>query len=111
MSLLSMTDCSVADNRVQARHELDRAVAASGYTQMSAWAMKWGRALLDAGNASDDDSDTIDSLSSELHDAECRVSDLEIALNDAVTALDKIEASEEIRDSIDKIIANLENAL
>lgn len=110
MSLLSMTDCSVADNRVQARHELDRAVAASGYTQMSAWAMKWGRALLDAGNASDDDSDAIDSLSAELNDAEQHADSLQTAIDNAITALDKIEASEEIRDAIDKIIGNLENA-
>lgn len=41
MSLNSMTDCTVEDNIVQAAHELDRAMADSGYAKCASWAAKW----------------------------------------------------------------------
>ena len=72
MTGLTMTDCSVADNVTQAKYELDRAMAASGYTQCTQWAMKWGRALLEvaAEHAGEDD------------DRDYKISELRVALSE-----------------------------
>lgn len=56
--LLSMTDCTVADNRKQAKFELDAAdlMIGEGWSDaMIGWAIKWGRELLDAGYAEEID--------------------------------------------------------
>ena len=114
MSLLTMTDCSDAGNRVQARHELDRAEDRPSYPSCHEWVAKWARPLLEfADNAPSEDDVSADLARAETEatDAENRVSALEDAIDAAVKALDKIEASEEVRDAIDAAIANLENSL
>lgn len=111
MSLLTMTDCSDAGNRVQARYELDRA---ESITSQSVWAMKWGLPLLeyaDQAPSEDEVSDDLKQAEAEAADAEARADELADEIEAAITALDKIEASEEIRDAIDDVVASLENAL
>ena len=68
MSLLSMTDCSVADNRVQARYELDAAANERHDPNLAAWAKKWGRALIDYA----EDAPNEDDVSAAVCDAEAR---------------------------------------
>lgn len=99
MTGLTMTDCSVADNITQAKYELDRAMAASGYTQCAQWAMKWGRALLEvaaehAGDGRDleseidDISSDLDATTDELRDAEDRIKELTDAIKSAISKLE-----------------------
>jgi hypothetical protein len=114
MSLLTMTDCSDADNRVHARHELDRAVASSGYTMMSAWAMKWARPLLDYADAAPSE-DEIDNavvvVEAELNAAESERDNLRDTIEAAIKRLDAIEADDATIEVISEIVADLENSL
>lgn len=114
MSLLTMTDCTVEANRVQARYELDRAMLASGYAQTSSWAVKWGRPLLDAVAELPDE----DTVAYELQEAQNEAtlageysSSLKNSIERTIADLDKIEASDQIRAAIDAIIGNLEKSL
>lgn len=116
MSLLSMTDCSVAENRVQARYELDQAEdgSRSGDKALVEWVQKWGRALVEYASDApsyDDVSDEVSRAESEATQAESRSSYLSSAIEAAIKELDKIESSDEIRTAIDKAIAAMENAL
>lgn len=87
MTDLTMTDCSVADNVAQAKYELDRAMAASGYTQCAQWAMKWGRALLDvAAEHAGEDYDG--ELGREINDLEAEMSELRGAIRRAIDELE-----------------------
>lgn len=100
MSLLSMTDCSVADNRVQARYELDRAAVSAESVAghfYAAWALKWGRALLDYADAamSEDDLALAESVSDD----------------NATNAHERAEAIRDAVSSLKDIINDLENSL
>ncbi len=95
MSLNSMTDCTVEDNIVQAAHELDRAMADSGYAKCASWAAKWGRPLIEAARENVDRSE----------DGEADLARAEEAADDASN-----EASE-LRNAIEDAIKTLENAL
>ena len=89
MGLLSMTDCTVADNRVQARYELNAATNDHHDPNLAAWAKKWGRDLLDYADAAptDDDAAESDRPVSELRDAENEIATLKAAIRDAVSDL------------------------
>lgn len=87
MTGLTMTDCSVADNVTQAKYELDRAMAASGYTPCAQWAMKWGRALLEvATEHAGEDYDG--ELGREINDLEAEMSELRGAIRRAIDELE-----------------------
>ncbi len=114
MSMLTMTDCSDADNRVRARHELDRAVASYGYTMMCAWAMKWARPLLDYADAapSEDEIDNaVVAVEDELSATERERDDLRDTIEAAIKRLDAIEADDATIEAISEIVAHLENSL
>lgn len=93
-----MTDCSAADNVTQAKYELDRAMAASGYTQCAQWAMKWGRALLEvaAEHAGEDDTslaledalEEVDDISDELSSAQADLREKTDAIRAAIEKLE-----------------------
>jgi len=111
--MLTMTDCTVADNRVQARYELDRAMN-SPVPEMatSDWAVKWGRALLDAGVITDDDvQDAVQRAENEATELESRNDTLAETIHDAIKALDELDFGSEYRKKIDAIIVNLERPL
>lgn len=117
MSGLTMTDCSVEGNRVQARHELDRALALvegpSRYTLLHDWAEKWGRELLDYANdapSEDDVAEEVARAGRGADDAETARDELQTAIDKAIDKLDEIETSDEIRDLIDAAVSILENA-
>lgn len=93
MTGLTMTDCSVADNVTQAKYELDRAMAASGYTQCAQWAMKWGRALLEVAAEHAGEDDNRDYQISELRVALREHQDENEALIEAMkSAITKLES-------------------
>lgn len=101
MSLLTMTDCADADNRVQARYELDASVADSGYTKIAAWAMKWGRELLDYADAAPSEDD----VATELQNAKTEADDA------AQSASERADAIRAAISKLDAITAELENSL
>lgn len=112
MSLLTMTDCSDADNRAQARYELNKDPVSTMY--LADWAMKWGRALLDYADAcpsEDDVANDVAVVESELVAVQNQREDYHDAIEAAIRRLDKIETNETTRDAIDAIIADLENSL
>lgn len=92
---LTMTDCSVADNVTQARHEYDRCQRAGSSEGFTIWAMKWGASLLEvaAEHAGDEYDDAAD-LSRDLSDAHDEIEEAEAAckrLRDAMlAAIDKL---------------------
>lgn len=93
MTGITMTDCSVADNVTQAKYELDRAMAASGYTQCAQWAMKWGRALLEVAAEHADEDDCRDYQISDLRAALREHQDENKALIEAMkSAITKLES-------------------
>ena len=114
MSLLTMTDCRVADNRVHARYELDAAVADSGYTKMAAWAMKWGRTLIDYADAAPSEDDVCEEIKRaeiDATNAEDKCDALTGVIEKAIKDLDTIDTKDAIRNIIDAIVADLENSL
>ena len=111
MTGLTMTDCTVEANRVQARHELERAFMERSVHQvapLSSWAKKWGRPLLDAAHDSEGDSARLELAESEATAAENERDKLIEAVESAIKSLDKIDGN---RTEIDAVIGALENAL
>lgn len=109
-----MTDCSVEANRVQARHELDKAEA-DEFTlpKLSEWASKWGRPLLDAADSAPSEDDVAEEVSRaerEATEAESDRQELQFAVDSAIKKLDEIKTSDEIRELIDAAVSILENA-
>lgn len=92
----TLTDLTNPDNVTQARFELDRAMAASGYAQCSAWAVRWGRAALDA--LQNPETDIEIDLRSDLKDAHETLNDTERELVDAQDELRALE--KEVRAAI-----------
>ena len=96
MTGLTMTDCSVADNVTQAKYELDRAMAASGYTQCAQWAMKWGRALLEvaAEHAGEDyvsreeHCDSMDRVEGDVEALQNEIADIHEKVREAINTLE-----------------------
>lgn len=82
-------DLKDAENRVQARWELDRAMQSSGYAPLSTWAVRWGRSALDALN--DPSSDVADSLRDDLNEAENEAASAESRLVDAQDEIKDLE--------------------
>lgn len=115
MADLTMTDCTVEDNIVQAAHELDRAMMASGYAQCSAWAVKWGRRLIEAARENVDKGDADEgSLSDARRDADNAEEDaasIRTEIERAINKLDEIATDSDTRDAIDAAASILENAL
>jgi len=113
--MLTMTDCSDVGNRVQARYELDRCEVndpGARTVLMGDWAMKWGRALLDAGVITDDDvQDAVQRAENEATELESRNDTLAETIQDAIKALDELDFGSEYRKKIDAIIVNLERPL
>ena len=114
MSLLSMTDCSVADNRVQARYELDAAANERHDPNLAAWAMKWGRTLLDYADAAPSEDDVCEEIKRaeiDATNAEDKFDALEAVIEKAIKDLDAIDTNDAIRNIIDDVVADLENSL
>ena len=114
MGLLSMTDCSIAENRVQARYELDRIGEGSGVPvrdkMLAAWAEKWGRELLD--NQGEVAQSEYDAVCEEATTLEALSETFGEAIDEAVRSLENIVPSEmddeKIENLISGVIANLE---
>lgn len=110
-----MTDCTVEDNRVQARHELDAAELMIGEdweNAMLGWVQKWGRELLDAGVITDDDvQDAIQRAENEATELESKNDTLTETIEAAIKALDALDFGALYREKIDAIIGNLERPL
>ena len=112
--MLTMTDCAVADNRVQARYELDaveRTGSADGFTQ---WAMRWGRELLDYADAAPTEDDVCEDIKRaeiDATNAEDKCDALEAVIEKAIKDLDAIDTNDAIRNIIDDVVADLENSL
>lgn len=112
MTLLTMTDCSNADNRVQARYELDSAEDGTDDV-LGKWARKWARPLIvfaENAPSEDDIASDLAELTRATDDAENHRDELKGAIEDAIKALDEIDADALVRKQIDDIIGNLENA-
>ena len=112
--MLTMTDCSDADNRVQARYELDAAIADSGYTKMAAWAMKWARQLLDYADAAPSEDDVCEEIKraeTDATNAEDKFDALTGVIEKAIKDLDAIDTKDAIRNIIDDVVVDLENSL
>jgi hypothetical protein len=83
--MLTMTDCSDPDNRVQARYELDRAENAGTFEMIPAlanWAEKWARPLLDYADAAPTEGD--------IKDMRAGISEQISAIRDALDELENI---------------------
>ena len=101
MSLLTMTDCSVEDNRVTARYELDAAERVGSPNALHQWAIKWGRALIDYADAAPSEDD----VATELQTAELAASHAE------QSATERADAIRATISKLDAIVAELENSL
>jgi hypothetical protein len=119
MSLLTMTDCTEEANRVQALHELERAEVIGSVendgmaVRLAAWALKWGRPLIEAARGAitpDDHAYALTAIEAEVTSAEADRDDYKAAIDKAINALDEIESDDETRRAIDAAVAILENA-
>lgn len=114
MSLLTMTDCTVADNRVQARYEYDKAERDLSQLARSAWFTKWGPALLDYADAAPSEDDVCEEIKRaeiDATNAEDKCNALTGVIEKAIKDLDEIDTKDAIRNVIDDIVADLENSL
>lgn len=111
----SDTDLTSPDNVIQARFELDRAMASSGYAQLSSWAVKWGRMALEAIENPEIDPGEKITLEDELTQAEDHIVRLKSAIEDAVIELDQAmtihKIAPKVVDDFNEIIGRMENAL
>ncbi len=114
MSLLTMTDCADADNRVQARYELERAFMTVGTQSPADWAIKWGRALLDYADVAPSEDDVCEEIKraeTDATNAEDKCDALTGVIEKAIKDLDAIDTKDAIRNIIDDVVADLENSL
>ena len=95
MTLYSPTDTDLTHPGIltQARFELDRAMAASGYAQLSTWAAKWGRSMLDAIEDPVVDEDELESARDDLQNAENELGACQIELEEARNELGDLETA------------------
>lgn len=104
---LTLTDLSIHDNLVQARHELRRA---TGEARLAAWADKWGEAAMDASERAVDRAE-LDQANKDANEAEKRAEQMGVQMYDALNALEKTDpdrqSAAELGEAIDAVIGIL----
>jgi hypothetical protein len=111
------TDLTRPDNVIQARFELDRAMASSGYAALSSWAVRWGRMALSAieNPVREFDEEDFSEVEADAAKAEETVAKLSTAIETAIikidTAMEDHHPSSEFEGKLNTAVAILENAL